>query len=140
MTRQTARKKVDSSFAEGRLKLARSYLEAARNEAMLISEGDVGNPIMSQVVLAAIAYTDALCARHAGYVNQRDHAGAVSTLRDVLGKRLPTAQATRLSRILGEKDDVQYGMRTKSVEDARRLLEQLEEFTLWAEKEIQQPI
>jgi hypothetical protein len=26
---------------------------------------------MSQIVLAAIAYTDARCARHAGYVNQQ---------------------------------------------------------------------
>lgn len=139
MTRQTARRKVDSRFADGRLKLARSYLNAARNEAALIGEGDAGNPVMSQIVLAAIAYTDALCARHAGYVNQRDHAAAVPTLRAALGKRLPTAQATRLSRILGEKDDVQYGMRMKSVEDARRLLEQLEEFALWAEREVQQP-
>lgn len=140
MTRQTARKKVDSSFAEGRLRLARSYLSAARTEAAVISPGDIGNPMMSQSVLAAIAYTDALCARHAGYVNQQNNAAAVQTLRDALGKRLPVAQATRLNRILGEKDDVQYGMRLKSVAEAERLLEQLEEFASWAESELQQAL
>lgn len=140
MTRQAARKRVDSSFADGRLKLARAYLNAARTEAAAISPGDIGNPVMSQIVLAVIAYTDALCARHAGYVNQQNHAAAAQTLRDALGKRLPAAQATRLNRILGEKDDVQYGMRFKSVDDAKRLLEQLEEFASWAESELQQPL
>jgi hypothetical protein len=140
MTRQTARKSADGNFAEGRLRLARSYLNAARTETTLITPGDVGNPAMSQIVLAAIAYTDALCARHAGYVNQQNHATAVQTLRDALGKRLPTAQATRLTRILGEKDDVQYGMRSKSIEEATRLLEQLEEFAAWAESELQRPL
>lgn len=137
MTRQTPRRKVDSSFADGRLKLARSYLQAARTETMLISPGEIGNPAMSQIVLAAIAYTDALCARYAGYVNQQHHAAAVETLRDALGKRLPSAQVTRLVRILGEKDDVQYGMRPKPAGEAKQLLEQLEEFAAWAESEFQ---
>jgi len=140
MTRQTPRRKVDASFAEGRLKLARAYLAAARLETTLISASDVGNPAMSQIVLAAVAYTDALCARYAGYVNQQNHAAAVQTLRDALGKRLPTAQPTRLNRILGEKDDVQYGMRLKSIDDARHLLEQLQEFAAWAETELQRTL
>jgi hypothetical protein len=91
---------------------------------------------MSQTVLAAIAYTDALCARYAGYVNQQHHAAAVQTLRDALGKRLPSGQVTRLNRILGEKDDVQYGMRPKLAVEAQNLLEQLEEFAAWAESEL----
>ena len=139
MTRQTPRKKADGGFAEARLRLARAYLDAARTEATLISAGGIGNPAMSQIVLAAIAYTDALCARYAGYVNQQNHAAAVQTLRDALGKRLPAAQATRLNRILGEKDDVQYGMRLKSADDAGRLLAQLEEFAAWAEMELREP-
>jgi secreted protein with Ig-like and vWFA domain len=140
LTRQSPRKRVDSTYAEGRLQLARSYLGAARTEATLIAPGDIGNPAMSQVVLAAIAYADALCARHAGYVNQQNHAAAVQTLRDAMGNRLPTAQATRLGRIIGEKDDVQYGVRPKTSEEAQRSLEQLEEFASWAEEELQRPV
>ena len=140
MTRQGPRRRVDGSYAEGRIKLARSYLVAARLETTLISPGDIGNPAMSQVVLAAIAYADALCARHAGHVNQQNHAAAVQTLRDAMGKRLPAAQAARLARMIGEKDDVQYGMRPKKGDEARRSLEQLEAFAGWAEEEWLRPV
>ena len=127
---------MDGSFADNRLRLARSYADAARNEAALIEPGDIANPAMSQTVLAAIACADARCARHGGYVNQQDHAAAVQVLRDALGNRLPGSQATRLSRILAEKDAVQHGVRLKSRDDAAQLLGLLEDFTAWAEREL----
>jgi len=139
VTRRGAAKPVDASFGEGRLRLARAYLKAARTEATVAEEGDAGNPIMSQIVNAAIAFTDALTARYAGRANQQDHAAAVKTLRDALGNRLPLAQETRLRRILAEKDEVQYGMRVKTSTEADHLLAQLEEFAAWAETEIARP-
>ncbi len=62
MTRKGAGKPVDGSFADGRLRMARAYLKAARTEMAMIGPADVGNPAMSQIVHAAIAFTDALTA------------------------------------------------------------------------------
>jgi hypothetical protein len=117
--------------------MARAYLKAARTEATVAEEGNIGNPIMSQVVSAAIAFTDALTARYAGRANQQDHAAAVKALRDCLGNWLPAAQETRLRRILGEKDEVQYGTRIKTKAEGVHLLAQLEEFAVWAEAELE---
>ena len=139
MTRKGTTRGVDLSFARGRLRIARAYLKAARTESAMAEKGDIGNPVMSQIVNAAIAFTDALTAKYIGRVNQRDHAAAVKALRDALGNRLPAAQETRLRRILGEKDEVQYGTRLKTSVEAERLLTQLEEFADWVEKELARP-
>jgi hypothetical protein len=136
VTRTGSGKPADKGFGKGRLQLARAYLKAAQDETDLADERSLGNPIISQVVHAAIAYTDALTAKFAGRVNQQDHSGAVKMLRDALGNRLPRAQESRLRRILGEKDAAQYGARLKTLTDARRLLVQLAEFAAWAEDEL----
>jgi hypothetical protein len=133
LTRKVPAKTANAAFCEGRLLVAPAYLKAARTEAAVAEDGDVGNPIMSQVVHAAIAFTDALTARYAGRVNRQDHAAAVKTLRDCLGHRLPAAQETRLRRILGEKEEIQYGMRLKTSTEAAHMLAQPEEFAARAE-------
>lgn len=119
--------------------MARAYLKAARDEVLLADPGDVANPAMSQIVNAAIAFADALTATYAREVNQQDHAAAVRTLRNALGNRFVAAQETNLRRILGEKDDVQYGARSRSKVDAEALLSRLEEFASWAEMETARP-
>ena len=87
-----------------------------------------------------IASADALTARAAARVNRHDHMAAVKALRDALGNRLPGAQETRLRRILAEKDEVHYGPRAKTAQEARLMLAKLEAFALWAEGEIGRPI
>ncbi len=139
MTRKGAARVADATFGDGRLKMARAYLKAARSEVLLADPGDIANPAMSQIINAAIAFTDALTAVYAGRVNQQDHAAALRTLRDPLGNRLTTAQETNLRRILAEKDEVQYGMRPRSKADAEALLTRLEEFASWAEVEMIRP-
>ena len=101
MTRTAPAKTVDAAFGEGRLRLARAYVKAARTEAAAAAaeDGDVGNSIPSQIVHAAIAFTDALTARYPGRVNRQVHAAAVKTFEDCLGNRLPASQDTRLRRI-----------------------------------------
>jgi len=79
--------------------------------------------VRSPMVLAAIAYSDAVTARFLGRVNQVDHAALPKLLRDALGNQLPDAQMRRLRRILQEKDETQYGARLKSRDEAQRLLE-----------------
>jgi hypothetical protein len=136
MTRKGSTKAVDKNFGDGRLRIARSYLKAARIEVAMAETGDIGNPAMSQIVNAAIAYADALTVRFAGMVNRADHAAVVKTLRDALGNRLPDTQANRLRSILDQKDEAQYGIRTKSLPDASALLDKLEKFAQWAELEL----
>ena len=139
MTRKGSSKIVDAAFGDGRLRVARSYLKAARDELTLAEVEDIGNPSMSQIVNAAIAFADALTARH-GRVNRQDHAAAVKTLRDALGNRLPATQEKRLRRILAEKDEVQYGARLKSRAEAEHLLQELNEFAAWAESELERKV
>jgi hypothetical protein len=112
---------------------ARSFLEAAQQIATLAEPGQNGNPIVSHVVMSAIAYADALTGKRAGVVNQQDHAAAPVLLRDVLRDALPNEQERRFRRILAEKDAVQYGARWGQLDHARRLLADLEAFARWAE-------
>jgi hypothetical protein len=51
----------------------------------------------------------------------------------VLGNRLTDAQERRLRRLLGRKDEVQYGVRAVTLDEARQMLEELDRFALWAE-------
>lgn len=83
--------------------------------------------------MSTIAYGDSLTAKRAQVVNQQDHAQAPRLLRDVLGNLLPDSQERRYRRVLSFKDEVQYGTRKASREEAARLLADLEEFARWAQ-------
>jgi hypothetical protein len=88
--------------------------------------------VISLIVLSAIAFGDSLTAKRAQVVNQQDHAQAPRLLRDVLGNLLPDGQERRYRRILSFKDEVHYGTRQATLDEARRLLADLEEFVQWA--------
>ena len=102
----------------------------------LANEGAIANPIVSQIVNAAIAYADAITAARMGRVNQQDHDGIHTLLHDALGERLPQTQASRLRRILNTKDAAQYGARLMRKDEALRLLDEANEFARWAEAEL----
>lgn len=136
MTRNGPSKPSDARHGVNRLVIARGFLEAAQLQVDSAKVGTMGNPIAATVVNAAIAYTDALTATFANKINQNDHAAVVKTLRDALGNRLPKAQETRLTRILGNKDLAQYGGRFMLLSDAEALLEQLKEYAQWVESEM----
>jgi hypothetical protein len=138
MTRTGPSKPVNEGFAQGRLDNARAFLEAAEVAATLAGPGDNANPIVSHVVNSVIAYTDALTARFGGRVNQKDHDAAVKALRDALGNSLPRAQEARLTRILKQKDEAQYGARRGRLTRALELLEDLRAYAQWAETAMQQ--
>lgn len=99
----------------------------------LADPGRSGNPIIRQIALAAIAYGDSLTAKRAQVINQQDHAAAPRLLRAVLQDTLPEDQERRYRRILGFKDEVQYGAKSARLEEAARLLADLEHFARWAE-------
>ncbi|WP_292231339.1 hypothetical protein [Mesorhizobium sp.] len=87
---------------------------------------------MSTVINCAIAYCDALTAEFRGEVNQ----DVVKLLRAALGKALPAKQEASLRALLEQKDEVQYGSRAKTRNDAEKALERLEEFAAWAEQQL----
>jgi hypothetical protein len=134
MTRTGPSKKVDSGYATGRLDNARAYLQAARDALENASASANANPIMSQIASAAIAYADALTAKRKSQVNQQDHRAAAKLLRDILGKEFPDAQEKRFLRIIGNKDEVQYGATRGRIPDARKMMEDLERFAAWVEE------
>ena len=136
MTRTGSRKSVDAQYWHGRLDAARAYEESAENLLTLARAGTNANPAISQIVLAAIAYGDCLTAKRGSVINQQDHAAAPRLLRDVMGAALPATQETRYRRILANKDASQYGARRGSLDQARRLLKDLNEFAAWAEAQL----
>lgn len=85
------------------------------------------------MVSAAIGYADAITARLKGVVNKQDHQAAARLLREALGNTLPDRQETFYRRLLGRKDEVNYGARSTTLDEAQRLLESLDDFAAWAE-------
>jgi hypothetical protein len=134
MTGKSPRKKVDVLYWQGRLRVAQAYLEAAQQAHLLAEVGQNCNPVISPIVLAAIAFGDSLTAKRAQVINQQDHAQASRLLRDVLGNLLPDGQERRYRRILSFKDEVQYGTRQATRDEAGRLLADLEELARWAQE------
>jgi len=134
VTRKGPTKSVDAQFWLGRRDEARAFRLAA-NQAMELAEpGTSANPIVSQIVLAAIAYVDSLTAKRAQTVNQQDHTGAARLLRDVLRNKLPDAEERALRRILRVKDEAQYGARSIPLGQARMLLTDLDGFSRLVEE------
>lgn len=136
MTRTGSTKKVDRAYANARLANARAFLQAARDGLDLAGPGSNANPVMSQIVNAAIAYTDALTARRKSMVNQQDHASAVKLLREAFGRDLPAAQERQLRRIIDDKDEVQYGVSIGRYAEAKKMMEDIEAFAAWAESQL----
>ncbi len=132
MTAQGPRKQVDAAYAPGRLLQAREFHESARS-LITLGQSRSYNGAVTLMVAAAIAYVDAMTARTAGVVNQQDHQAASRLLREVLGRRLPDRQEKFYRRLLGRKDEVNYGARSTTLEDAQRLLAELDAFAAWAE-------
>ena len=104
-----------------------------------IYDRGAGDAIMSNAIIAAIAYADALTMKVAGTKNEADHMELPRTLRRALGNRLPREQKTRLQRILGLKNEIQYEHRIASVQEARELVDQVERFAEWVEVEFARP-
>lgn len=136
MARPGKGKRVSRGEWQGRLDAGKSFRKAAQDLLDLAEESSAGNPIIAQAVLAAIAYGDAITVKFGQFQNTAVHAALPRAIRSVLGSRFPQAQSTRLTRLLGLKDESQYGHRMASVREARDVMEQLDRFADWAEKEL----
>ena len=116
----------------GRLTQAREFHESARTLVML-TENSSYNGAITLMVTAAIGYADAITAKHKAIVNKQDHLAAPRLLRETLGNGLPDKQEKFFRRLLGRKDEVNYGARSTTHGEAERLLAELDEFAAWAE-------
>ena len=132
MTKQGPRRIASDGEWSGRLTQAREFHESARS---LVTLGDSKsyNGAVTLMVVAAIGYADAITAKLKGLVNKEDHQGAPRLLREALGNSLPDKHERFFRRLLGRKDEVNYGARSTTHEDAARLLVELDEFAIWAE-------
>ena len=54
--------------------------------------------------------------------------GRLTQAREVLGNALPDSHEKFFRRLLGRKDEVNYGARSTSIDEAARLLAELDEF------------
>lgn len=54
-------------------------------------------------------------------------------LREVLGNSLPDTDEKYFRRLLGRKDEINYGARSAPHDEAERLIAELHEFAAWAE-------
>lgn len=133
MTRRGPRKPVDANYWKGRLDVARGFLSAARQDAKLAEPGALANPILSHIVMAAIAYGDTATAFLAQVVNQQDHGTAARLLREVLGNALPAEQERAFQRVLGSKDAAQYGARPIRIQEVSSRLADLDKFAQFVE-------
>lgn len=74
-----------------------------------------------------------MTAKAKGVVNKQDHQSALRLLREVLGNRLPDKQEKFLRKLIGRKDEVNYGARSTTRDEAQRLPIELDQFAAWAE-------
>lgn len=132
MTGRGSRKVVDGGHAPARLLQAREFHESAHS-LVTLAQSKSYNAAVTLMVTAAIAYSDAITAKARGIVNQQDHQGAPRLLREVLGNRLPDKHERFLRKLMGRKDEVNDGARSTTLEEAQRLLAELDDFAAWAE-------
>jgi len=139
MVRRGGWKKVENNQWRGRFDLGRAFLLSA-NEALERAEDDqIGDPIMSNALLAAIAYADALTIKFGGILNQQDHARLLAALQSALGNRASKEQLNRLGRLLKMKNQIQYDHTVCTIQDAREYVSQVQRFASWAESELARP-
>lgn len=132
MTNQGSRRAAADGEGAGRLTQAREFHESARSLVTLAGNTSY-NGAITLMVTAAIGYADAITAHRKGIVNRKDHQTAPRLLREVLGNALPDKQEKFFRRLLGRKDEVNYGARSTTHDEAVRLLAELDEFAAWAE-------
>ena len=132
MTGQGPRKAVDGGNSSTRLLQVREFHESARR-LVVLAQSRSCNGAVTLMVTAAIAYGDAITAHAKGIAHKRDHQNAPRPRREVLGDRLPDKQGKFFRKLLGRRDELNDGARRTTLDEAQRLLGELDEFAALAE-------
>ena len=133
MTRTGSSRKAGREAGIKRLEMGRQYLKAAETQYAMRDPGDFGNPVVSQCILAAIAYADAVTIIFSGEESKENHDAAPALLRAALGNRLPNGREKDFKMLLGLKPLAQYRARSMTFEEAGKAMERLRAFAGWAE-------
>ncbi len=135
MTRsdKNARTKIPRIEAQARLRKAKAFRYSAHVVMAALEERALDrSPVLSNAVLSAIAYADAITIHADEKVNGNDHSTLSPLLRSVLGRDLPDARLRDLQHLLSNKTEMQYGVKTTMHEKAQEALQRLETFGDWA--------
>lgn len=99
-------------------------------------EGDpYGNAIGVIAVHAAIAFNDALTIAFGEVKStEGDHRRAADVLDEVLGPRAAANEVARLRSVLALKDRISYGGTYYRLDEARRILRDVQAFGRWARR------
>ena len=140
MVRPSRRKSTERSQAGRYLIVAESLLRSAEALSEIAVEGDpYGNAIGVVSTHAAIAFNDALTIAYRGVKStEGDHRRAGDVLQEVLGARVPADQLSRLRAVLALKDRISYGGTYYRLDDARRVLVEVQIFGAWAKQTYEQ--
>ncbi len=132
-TGKNARTSIDPLSAAGRLVKAKSFHEVAKLSADLLQEDGMDRgPVVSNAILAAIAYSDAITIATTGKVSKGDHNNAATLLSECVGKDIKAIQLADFKNLLAIKDAVQYGARYTTPAMATKAMAQLGRFSEWA--------
>ncbi|MCW0236344.1 MAG: hypothetical protein OJJ21_22290 [Ferrovibrio sp.] len=104
-------------WGRARLQLAHQYRDQAKQLIDLNDTGS-GNPAMSLCVSAAIAYVDAVTAVVGLKRSTGEHASALKLLRDVMRNKLEDKVGKAFNKLLNQKSEVQYGVKSFQFNDA----------------------
>jgi hypothetical protein len=132
MTRTGRTKHVDKATAYGRLRKAIAFHKATQMIHTMMSDVGAADVMAANAVLATIAYADAMTAAILGQINQQDHKGVTALLRDALQNKLPTAEESRLRRLIDRKGEASYGDGLGRPADSDAILSDLDKFASFA--------
>ncbi|HUF51305.1 MAG TPA: hypothetical protein VMN60_10750 [Longimicrobiales bacterium] len=134
MNRGGRRKPVDpSSFLKYR-DVGRALRNSANDLATLSEDGaEYGNATGICAIHACIAYSDAICIKLGGFKSSEgEHIRAADALREVLGNRLDEGALKAFRRALSQKDQISYQGDYYTVDEARRVVDDMNTFCDWA--------
>lgn len=132
------RKPVDTAQSARYSRVARALHKTASDLTGIAEDSDrYGNAIAIVAIHAGIAYADALCIRFGAFKSSEgDHLRAVDALQDAMGARLSLDMVKVVRRILTQKDAVSYQADYYTVEDARAVVRDLDQFAKFAEEQL----
>lgn len=133
MVKRGRARNEDRDRSERYRSVARALLQTAR-DLELIGEPQYGNGLAIITVHAAIAYTDALTIAYRELRStDGEHLQAAALLVDALGRDADADQVRRLRRILSSKSHASYSGSYYTLDEGRKILQELERFAAWAE-------
>ncbi len=122
------------------MQVARALRESVSALELVAEEGDqYGNAIAIVAIHGAIAYADALSITYGGFKSTAgDHEKAADALEAALGRRADPAALHGLLKVLKQKDTASYQGVYFTLQEARALAADFQEFARWAEELFEQ--